>query len=142
MKFLSPEVAQYLFKSTICPFMAYCCHIWAGASSCYLEFLEKLQKRMCRTVGPAFAASPETLAHHRNVTSLSLFHRSYFGRCSSELTQLVPLWGGLERGLLVILIDCMMFLSPFLDVTKISMSTVSFLTQLDSGILCLENTFR
>ena len=34
--------------------------------------------------------------------------------------------------LLVILIDCLIFLSPFLDVTRISMSTVSFLAQLDS----------
>ena len=43
----------------------------------------------------------------------------------------------LEGGLLVILIDSMIFLSPFLDVTKMSTSAVSFLTQLDSGILCL-----
>ena len=33
----------------------------------------------------------------------------------------------LEGGLLVIPIDCMIFLSPFLDVTRMSMSTVSFL---------------
>ena len=32
----------------------------------------------------------------------------------------------------------MIFVSPFLDVTRISVSTVSFLAQLDSGILCLE----
>ena len=31
MKFLSPEVALYLYKSTIRPFMEYCCHVWAGA---------------------------------------------------------------------------------------------------------------
>ena len=37
MKFLSPEVALYLYKSTICPCMKYCCHIWAGAPSCYLD---------------------------------------------------------------------------------------------------------
>ena len=43
----------------------------------------------------------------------------------------------LEGGLLVILIDCMIFLSSFLDVTRMSMSAVSFLEQLDSGILCL-----
>ena len=57
----------------------------------------------------------------------------YFGRCSSELAQLVPLYfsGG---GLVVIPIDCM---SPLLDVTRMFMSTVSFLVQLDSGILCL-----
>ena len=43
MKFLSPEVALYLYKSTIPPCMEYCCHIWAGAPSCYLELLDKLQ---------------------------------------------------------------------------------------------------
>ena len=50
MKFLSPEVALYLYNSTICPSMEYCCHVWAGAPSCYLELLDKLQKRICRTV--------------------------------------------------------------------------------------------
>ena len=44
MKFLSPEVALYLPKSTICPCMEYCCHIWVVAPSCYLELLDKLQK--------------------------------------------------------------------------------------------------
>ena len=43
----------------------------------------------------------------------------------------------LEGGLLVILIDCMIFLSPFLDITRMSMSIVCFLAKLDSGILCL-----
>ena len=47
----------------------------------------------------------------------------------------------LEGGLLVILIDCMSFLSPFLDATRMSMSTVSFFAQLDSGILYLQNAF-
>ena len=91
MKYLSPKVALYLYKSTIHPCMEYCCHIWAGAPSCYLELLHKLQKPICRIVGPSFAASLELLAHRWNVASLSLFYRYYFGRCSSELTQLVPL---------------------------------------------------
>ena len=30
MKFLSPEVALYLYKSTICSCIEYCCHVWAG----------------------------------------------------------------------------------------------------------------
>ena len=34
MKFLSPEVALYLYKPTIQPCIEYCCHIWAGAPSC------------------------------------------------------------------------------------------------------------
>ena len=59
--------------------------------NCCLELLEKLQKRICRTVGPSLAASLEPLAHCWNVANLSLFCRYYFGRCSSELAQLVPL---------------------------------------------------
>ena len=43
MTFLSPEVALYLYNSTIHPCMEYCCHIWAGGPSCYLELLDKLQ---------------------------------------------------------------------------------------------------
>ena len=61
MKFLSPEVALYLYKSIIRPCMEYCCHVWDGAPSCYLELLNKLQKRICRTVGPSLAASFEPL---------------------------------------------------------------------------------
>ena len=71
--------------------MEYCCHVWAGAPSCYLELVDNLQKRICRTIGPSLATILEPLAHRRNVASLSLFYRYYFGRCSSELAQLVPL---------------------------------------------------
>ena len=46
MKFLSPEVVLYLYKSTIQPCMEYWCHVWAGAPSCYSELLDKLQKRI------------------------------------------------------------------------------------------------
>ena len=91
MKFLSPQVILYLYKSTIRPCMEYCCHVWAGAPSCYLELFYKLQKRICRTVGRSLAASLEPLAHRQNVASLSLFYRYYFGRCSSELAELVSL---------------------------------------------------
>ena len=44
MRFLSPEVAMYLLKYTIGPCMKYCCHVLAGAPSCYLTLLNKLQK--------------------------------------------------------------------------------------------------
>ena len=90
MKFLSSEVALYLYKSTIRPCMEYCCHVRAGAPSCYLELLDKLQKGIWRTVGPSLASSLEPLVHCQNLASLSLFCRYYFGRCSSELAQLVP----------------------------------------------------
>ena len=135
IKFLSPEVALYLYKSTIRPCMEYCCHVWAGAPSCYLDLLNKLQKWICRIVGPSLAASLEPLAHHRNVASLSLFYRYLVDVLQNGLNWFHFLF--LEGGLLVILKDCMIFLSPVLDVARMSMSTVSFLAQLNSGILCL-----
>ena len=46
MKFLSPEVALYLYKSTIHPCMEYCCRVWAGTSSCCLELLDKPPKQI------------------------------------------------------------------------------------------------
>ena len=90
MKFLSPEVSLCLYKSIICPCMEYCCLVWAGAPSCYLELLDKL-RWICRTVSPLLDTFLEPLAHCWNVVSLSLFYRNYFGKCSAELTQLVPL---------------------------------------------------
>ena len=41
-------------------------------------------------VGPSLAASLEPLAYHYEA-SLSLFYRYYFGKCSSEPVELVPL---------------------------------------------------
>ena len=102
MKFPSLKVALYLYKSTIRPCMGYCCHVWAGASSYCLELSEKLQKRICRTVGSSSAASLEPLAHCRNVTSVSLF---YIYRCLSYPNNKIAT--GFESGLYtgLILID-------------------------------------
>ena len=47
--------------------------------------------RGMKLCGPSLATSLEPLAHRQNVASLSLFYRCYFGRCLSELAQLVPL---------------------------------------------------
>ena len=130
MKFLSPEVALYLYKSTICPCMEYCCQVWAGAPSCSLQLIDKLQKQICRSVCSSLAAPLEPLVHRRSVASLSLFY-------SITLVDVLPNWLNWfhfllpDGGLLVILIDCMIFLSPFLDVIKMSMSTVSLTCNLN-----------
>ena len=87
MKLPFPEVVLHLYNSIICPCMEYCCHILAGAPSCYLELLGQLQKWICRTVGSSLAVSLEPLTHCQNVASL----RYYFGRYSLELAQMVPL---------------------------------------------------
>ena len=74
MKFLSPEVALYIYKSTIHPCMEYCCHVWAGAPSGYFGLLDKLEKRICRTVSPSLATSVEPSQVKDIVRSFSMFH--------------------------------------------------------------------
>ena len=113
-----------LYKSTAC-------HIWPGVPSCYLKLLDKLQKQICKTVGPSLAACLEPLAHRRNVASISLFYK-YLETFNLNWLD----WFNfliLEGGLLVILIDCMIFLSSFLDLTSMSMSAVFFIIELDTG---------
>ena len=75
MRFLSPEVALHLHKSTIHPCMEYCFHNCAGAPTCYVELLDKLQKWICRVASPSIATSLKTLAHDQHIASLSLFYR-------------------------------------------------------------------
>ena len=62
-----------------------------GAPSCYLELLDKLQKWICRTIGPSLAASLKPFS------SSSKWNVVGFDRCSSELAQLVPLPYSRER---------------------------------------------
>ena len=76
--------------------MGYCCHVLACAPSCSLELKEMIVLDIW-TVGPPRAASLESLAHYQNVDRLSLFFRYYFGRCSSELAQLVSITYSRER---------------------------------------------
>ena len=52
VKYLFPEVALCLYKFRwIRTCMEYFCHAWAGASICYFEVAEKLQKPLYRTAG-------------------------------------------------------------------------------------------
>ena len=77
----------YRRNSALSVCLSACNTIFSG----YTHHLNKLQKPICRTVGPSLAVSLEDSAHRRNAVRLSLFYRYYFGRCSSELVQLVSL---------------------------------------------------
>ena len=115
--------------------MKYCCHVWADAPGSYLKFLDKLQKRICRTVGPSLAVSLEHLVHCRNISSLSLFYRYYFGRCSG-LVQLVPV--PYSRGRSTRYCDRLHdFFLSFLDVSRMSVNSFFPCTARLSGILWL-----
>ena len=89
---------------------------------------------ICKTTGVSLDASLEPFAHRRNVASLSLFYRYYFAKCSYELAELVQL---LFSGGRSTRYSDGLHGTRFLDLTMMSVSTVSFLAQLDSGILCL-----
>ena len=136
MKFLSPEFPLYLYKSTIRPCIEYCCHVWASAPSCYFELLDRLQKQIYRTTVPSLVVCSEPQAHYQNLSSFNLFYRYYFGLCSSEVSQMVsvPYSQGRSTHYSDRLHDfSVTILRRYKDVYK---STVSFLTQLDCGILC------
>ena len=51
MKFLSPEVALYLYKSAKRPCMEYSCHVWAGAPNLNLE-LEDCWSSLAASLNP------------------------------------------------------------------------------------------
>ena len=93
--------------------------------------LDKLQKRVCRTVGPTLASFLEPLNHRKDVASLSLFYRYYFVDVYLNWLKWfhVLFFVGSPLALLV---DCMIFHLPFLDAIRISELAVSFLAQLDS----------
>ena len=54
--------------------MEYSCHACAVAPNCSLNKLDKLNKQLCRTVGPSLelATSLKPLTHCGNVANLSL----------------------------------------------------------------------
>ena len=76
--FLSPEIAPYIYIYTlsIMPYMEYCCHVWVGDPSCYLELFRQ-QKQKCSTVVSSFASSFELLAYRGNGASLRVFSCCY-----------------------------------------------------------------
>ena len=60
---------RLLFISTIQLCMEYCCHVWTGTPSCYLDMLDKLLKWVCKTVCPSLSTPVEPSAHCGNVAS-------------------------------------------------------------------------
>ena len=93
------------------------CSYLAATWNCQINY-----KNICRIVGPSLAVSLEPLTHHHNVASLSLFYRYLVDVHLNWLNWFHFLI--LEVGLLAILVDCTVFLSPFLNIARMSMSIV------------------
>ena len=71
------------YKFTIKLCTIYCCNVWGGVPFCYLNMLGKIEKWVCKTVGPELIFSLDILAHFWNLISISLLYKVYFERCSS-----------------------------------------------------------
>ena len=105
--------------------MEYCCHVWAGSPSCYLELLDKLQSEY---VGLLVL---QLLLLWNPWLIVKMWPSQDFP-VGITLVDFLQNWLNwflflfLKEGLIVILLDCMIFLSPLLDVTRMSMLIVSF----------------
>ena len=78
-KHMSDGISGKIF-GLIASFLEYCCHSLAVAI-CYVELLDKVQRRICKNVGTSLATPLELMVHRGNVASVSLFRRYYFGIC-------------------------------------------------------------
>ena len=116
--------------------MEQCCHFLAGAPKCYWELLDELQQPICMIVGPSFAGFldlwPIINMEPPEVFSISITLVDVYLNWLNWFHFLI-----LKGVLLVILIDCVIDLSLFLDVTRMSLPAVSFFAQPDPGILYL-----
>ena len=66
---LPSEDALYLHKSIIRAYVDYFCYVWSGASNYLLNMLDKLQRQVCKTVGPAFVNFLKPVAYRQSVAS-------------------------------------------------------------------------
>ena len=116
---------QGLLCIAIRPCMEYCCHVWAGSPSCYLELLDKLQSEYVGLL----------VIHLLLLWNPWLIVKMWPSQdfpVGITLVDFLQNWLNwflflfFKEGLIVILIDCMIFLSPFPDVTRMSMLIVSF----------------
>ncbi len=88
-KFFTSKQLLTLYVGTIRPCMEYCGHVWGGSPG--VRLLDKVQAKAIRLIdSPALTAKIPSLSLRRNVGSLCLFYRYYFGRCSAELRDCVP----------------------------------------------------
>ena len=55
-----------------------------------LDLLERVQKRVASLVGSGLSSDLQSLLHRRDVASLSLLYKYYYGKYSCELANLVP----------------------------------------------------
>ena len=90
-RYFTPAHRLLLYKAQIRPHMEYCSHLWAGAPQYQLLPLDRIQRRATRIVDCQDISNRlDPLALRRDVASLCIFYRLYYGECSEELFGLIP----------------------------------------------------
>lgn len=90
-KYFSPQNLVVIYKAYIRPRLEYNSHLWAGAPSSYLMLIDRIQRRAIRLIGDSRITNKlDSLEHRRNVGALTLFYRYFHGRCSAEISSLMP----------------------------------------------------
>ena len=87
--FFTCEQLLKIYKGLIRPCLEYCSHVWGGSTSTYL--LDRVESKAFRLINaPHLTSQLPSLELRRDVASLSIFYKYYFGRCSEELSYCVP----------------------------------------------------
>ena len=86
MKFHCSEIIIYPYKFTMQSCIQYCYHVWAGPPSCYLDVLDKLQKRVYRSVGHLLVR----LTHCQNAQPANVCPQDVLRTSSSNIPRTSP----------------------------------------------------
>ena len=90
-KFFSANELATIYKAYIRPLLEFDSHLWVGAPPSTLDIVERLQRKAFRLIGDESITNLiDSLEHRRKVGALTLFYRYFHGRCSSELSSIVP----------------------------------------------------
>jgi len=91
--FFSSKDLLTLYKAFIRSKMEDNSHIWAGASSTALKYLDSVQNRAIRLINDeSITSSLLPLGHRRNIGALSIFYKYFVGMdsCSAEIKSILP----------------------------------------------------
>ena len=77
-KYFTPSGLRTIYVTYIRQKMKYNSHLWVGASKSALDFVDRIQSRALK------------LINDRVASCIVLFYKYNFGKCSSELSELIP----------------------------------------------------
>ena len=80
-----------IYNSQVRPSLEYCSHVWGRAPKSTLFLQNKVQfKAILLINNPNFAKSIQSLSQRRLVADLSIFYIYFYGHCSQEIRDIIP----------------------------------------------------